>query len=189
MNLISLFITSFLTENIVLSKFLGVCPFVGISSKEENAVGMGISVMIIVTVSSMLTYLVNYFILVPTNTTYLLTLMFMLLIASLVQILDIVTKKLIPKLHKALGVYLPLITTNCAVLGICLLNINNDYNFIEMLVFSIGSSLGFSLILYVFSSIRERLDQTDGIKSFKGVPIALITIAIIALVFSRYIGL
>lgn len=187
MNLINLFIVSLLTENIVLTKFLGICPFVGTGNKEKNAIGMGLSVMLVVTLSSIITYFLYYNLLVPTNTEYLKTILFILVIASLVQLVEMLLKRYMPSLHKALGIYLPLITTNCAVLGITLLNITNNYSFIEMLVYSISSSLGFTLVIYIFSTIRERIEICDVPKSFKGYPIALITASIMALVFSRYI--
>ena len=187
MNLISLFITSILTENIVLTKFLGICPFVGTSKKEETAFKMGLAVTIVVTLSSIITYLLYTYLLVPTDTIYLKTLMFILVIASLVQLLEIIIKRYSKNLYKAFGIYLPLITTNCAVLGITLLNINNGFNFSEMLVYSIGSSLGFTLVIYLFSTIREYLDKKDVPKIFKGAPIAFITAGIMALVFGRIV--
>lgn len=187
MNLISLFITSIFTENIILTKFLGICPFMGTSKKEETAYKMGISVTIVVTLSSIITYLLYKYLLVPTETTYLKTLMFILVIASLVQMLEIIIKRYNNNLYKAFGIYLPLITTNCAVLGITLLNISNDYNFIEMLIYSIGSSIGFTLVIYLFASIREYLNTRPIPNSFKGAPIALITAGIMALLFMRVV--
>ena len=187
MNLISLFITGLLTENIVLAKFLGICPFIGSSNKEKTAFYMGSSVSIVVTLSSIITYLIYHYILVPTKTTYLRTLMFILVIAFIVQLIEIILKKVLPKVHKSLGIYLPLITTNCAVLGITLLNINNSFTFLEMLVYSISSSLGFTLVIYIFSTIREKLDKAPIPKYFKGIPIALITAFIMSLLFGRYI--
>lgn len=186
MNLISLFIAGLLTSNVVLDKFLGICPFIGTSRKTKNATYMGISVMIVVVLSSIVTFLIYNYVLVPTDTTYLKTIMFILVIASLVQLLEIILKKLFKTVYKALGLYLPLITTNCAVLGITLLNINNGYNLAQMLVYSFSASLGFTLVIYVFSTIRERLDECDVPKSFKGTPIALIVAAIMALLFSRF---
>lgn len=186
MNLFNIFFTSFLTENIVLTKFLGICPFVGTSSKSKSALSMGICVTFVITCSSIFTYLIHNYILVPTNTTYLKTLFFILIIASFVQILVILLKKHNPHLYKNLGIYLPLITTNCAVLGITLLNVNSNFSFLEMLVYSIGSSLGFTFIIYLFSTIREYLDKKD-LGSFKGVPIAFITAAIMTLIFARYV--
>lgn len=186
MNLISLFVTGLLTSNVVLNKFLGICPFIGTSRKTKNAIDMGLSVMLVIVLSSIITYLIYNYILVPTDTVYLKTVMFILVIASMVQLLEIILKKYFTKIYKALGLYLPLITTNCAVLGVTLLNINNDYNFIEMLVYSFSSSLGFTLVIYIFSTIRERLDNSNVKESFKGTPIALIVAAIMALIFSRF---
>ncbi len=186
MTLINLFVTSLLTQNIVLNKFLGICPFMGTSKSEKNALHMGLSVTFVITLSSVITYLLYNFVLVPTNTEYLKTIMFILVISSVVQILDIVLKKYFKSIHKTLGLYLPLITTNCAVLGITLLNITNEYNILEVLVYSIGSSLGFTLVIYVFSTIRERLEQTNIPESFKGTPIALITAFIMSLLFMRF---
>lgn len=187
MNLINIFITSILTENIVLTKFLGICPFIGTSNKRKNAISMGLSVMLVVTLSSIITYFLYHYLLVPTNTEYLRTILFVLVIASLVQLLEILLKRYLKPIHDMLGIYLPLITTNCAVLGIVLLNINSNYNFIEMLVYSISSSLGFTLVIYIFSSMREKIDNSNVPKPFKGYPIALITAAIMSLLFSRYI--
>lgn len=186
-NLISLFILSMIGENVVLSKFLGLCPFVGNSTSRKNALGMGLSVMIVITLSSVITYLLHYYLLVPTNSEYLETLIFILIISSFVQILDILLKKYIPSLHKSLGIYLPLITTNCAVFGVVLLNINNNYNFLEMLVYSIGSSLGFTFVIYLFASIREKLENKNIPSCLKGYPIAFITASIMAILFTRYI--
>lgn len=187
MNLISLFVMSILTENIVLTKFLGICPFVGTSSKEKSAFGMGLAVTIVITVSSIVSYFLYYYVLVPTKTTYLKTLSFVLIVACMVQILEMVIKKTNLKLYKNLGIYLPLITTNCAVLGVLLLNISNQYSFLEVLVYSLGSSLGFTLVIYVFSTIREQLEKRNVPFCFKGYPIALITASIMAILFSRYI--
>ena len=189
MNLISLFITGLLTSNVVLNKFLGICPFIGTSNKSKNAIYMGISVSIVTVMSSIITYLIYTYVLIPTDTTYLKTIMFILVIASMVQLLEILLKRYMPKIHGALGLYLPLITTNCAVLGITLLNISNDYNFYEMLIYSVSASLGFTLVIYIFSTIRERIEINDVPESFKGIPIALITAAIMALVFARYTGI
>lgn len=186
MSLFNLFIVSMLTNNIVLTRFLGICPFVGTSEKEKTAFGMGAAVALVTTVSSIITYVLYYYVLVPSQTEYLKTLIFILVIASCVQMMDILLKNFTPKLHKALGIYLPLITTNCAVLGIVLLNVTNDYTFIETIVFSIGSSLGFTLAIYLFASMRERINNVKVIKPLQGLPIALITAGIMALLFSKY---
>lgn len=187
MNLISLFITGLLTENIVLTKFLGLCPFFGNSTKEKSAIAMSICVTLITVISSIITYFIYNYILVPTNTTYLKTLMFILVISSLVQLLILIIKNKYKNIYKSLGIYLSLITTNCAVMGVVLLNINNNYNLIETIVYSLASSLGFMLVMYVFSTMRERLTNVP--KSFEGLPIAFIIASIMALIFNRYIGL
>lgn len=183
MNLISLFVMSTLSSNIILSKFLGICPFMGVSKNSKNAFNMGLAVTFVITLSSIITYFIYNYILVKTNTTYLKTVIFILVIASIVQALDIIIKRSNKKLHKTLGIYLPLITTNCAVLGTTLLNISNNYNFIETLIYSVGSGLGFMLVIYVFGTIREKINANN---RFSGVPIALITASIMALIFSRY---
>ena len=186
MNLISLALTGLLTSNVVLTKFLGICPFIGTSKNKKNALNMGLSVMIVVVLSSIITYLIYNYILVPTNTTYLKTIMFILVIASLVQTLELILKRYFKKIYSSLGLYLPLITTNCCVLGIVLLNIENGYNLVEMLVYSISASLGFILVIYVFASMRQRLEKCNVPKSFRGTPIALIIAAIMSILFMRF---
>ena len=186
MNLISIAIAGLLTSNVVLTKFLGICPFIGTSKNKKNALNMGLSVMIVVVLSSIITYFIYYKILVPTNTTYLKTIMFILVIASLVQTLELFLKRFFKKIYSSLGLYLPLITTNCCVLGIVLLNIESSYNLYEMLVYSVSASLGFVLVIYVFSSIRQRLDKCDVPACFKGTPIALILAAIMSIIFMRF---
>ena len=188
MNLISIFITSILTGNIVLTKFLGICPFIGNSNNRKNAFMMGLAVTLVITLSSIITYLLYYYVLVPTNTTYLKTIIFILVIASMVQALVIIIKNKFKNIYDSLGIYLPLITTNCAVLGVVLLNITNNYTFLETIIYSLGSSIGFTLVIYVFSTIREKIEVSNVPKSFKGLPIALITAAIMSLLFTRYIG-
>lgn len=188
MNLINLFITSILTSNIVLTKFLGICPFIGNSNNRKNAFMMGCSVTLVITLSSIVTYLLYYYVLVPTDTTYLKTIIFILVIASMVQALIIILKNKFKNIYDSLGIYLPLITTNCAVLGIVLLNITNNYTFLETIVYSLGSSIGFTLVIYVFSTIREKIEVSNVPKCFKGLPIALITASIMSLLFTRYIG-
>ena len=179
MNLVNIFITALLTENVVLTKFLGICPFIGTSKSRKSAISMGLSVMLVVTLSSIITYILYHYLLVPTNTEYLKTVLFVLVIASFVQLLEILLKRYFKSIHKMLGIYLPLITTNCAVLGIVLLNITNNFNFIEMLVYT--------FVIYLFSSMREKIENSDVPAPFKGYPIALITAAIMALLFSRYV--
>lgn len=186
MSLINLFIASILTQNVVLSRFLGICPFVGTGNDKNNALGMGLAVMLVVTISSLITFSLFHLVLVPTDTEYLRTIIFILVIASTVQILDILMKNFFQPLHKSLGIYLPLITTNCAVLGIVLLNISNSFTLIETIVYSVGSSLGFTLVIYIFASMRERLNNKKIIPSLRGFPIALIIAGIMALLFTRY---
>lgn len=188
MNLISLFVSSFLTSNVVLNKFLGICPFMGTSKKEKNAIYMGISVTLVILLSSIVTFLIYEYILVPTDTVYLKTIMFILVIAFMVQLLETILKKYFNKIYKTLGLYLPLITTNCAVLGVTLLNVSSGYNFIEMLIYSLGSGLGFTFVIYLFSTIRKRIEIND-LGSFNGIPIAFVVASIMALIFSRFSGI
>ena len=187
MSIFTIFITALVTENVILTKFLGICSFLGTSNKEKNAIGMGISVTFVVLVSTILTYLINKYILIPTNSTYLQTITFILVIACFVQITELVIKRYFKSLYKSLGIYLPLITTNCAVLGIILTNIRSDYNFIESIFNALGSSLGFVLVLYIFALLRDKKKKNNIIKSFKGIPIALITAGIMALIFGRLV--
>lgn len=186
MNLFSLFITSLLTQNIVLTKFLGICPFIGTSSKSKSALSMGLCVTFVITCSSIITFLIYNYVLVPTNTVYLKTVFFILVIAAFVQMLVILLKKYNKELYKSFGIYLPLITTNCAVLGVTLININSNFNFLEMLVYSVSSSLGFTLVIYIFSTIREKIYKVN-LGRLNGVPIAFITAAIMTLIFARYV--
>lgn len=185
MDLVTVFITALITENIILTRFLGICSFLGTSNKEKNAIGMGISVTFVVLISTILTYLINKFILIPTNSTYLQTITFILVIACFVQITELIIKKYFKDLYKSLGIYLPLITTNCAVFGIILTNIRLDYNLVTSIVNSLGSCLGFVIVIYIFSLIREKIEKNDILKSFKGIPIALIIAGIMALIFKR----
>lgn len=188
-DLISLAFGAFIIENIILTQFLGICPFLGVSRKRSSAVGMGMAVLFVIILSSTITWLLYHFVLVSLSIEYLRTIVFILVIAALVQMVEIFLKKVSPALYKALGIYLPLITTNCAVLGVAILNINNDYSFIEMLVYSTFISLGFLFVMYIFSAMRERLDFAPVPKAFKGTPIALIVAAILALIFARFGGL
>lgn len=183
----SIFFSALILENIILSKFLGICSFLGTSNKEKNALGMGISVTFVVLISTVITYYINKYILIPTNSTYLQTITFILVIAAFVQITEIVIKRFFKDLYRALGIYLPLITTNCAVFGIILLNIKMNYSIFEALINSLGSCLGFILVIYIFAGNRERISNNNIIPSLKGIPIALITAGIMALIFARFI--
>jgi len=185
--MISLFIVSVLSENIILSKFLGICPFLGVSDKQKKAVGMGIAVTFVMVSSSILIYLINKFLLIPSNSEYLQTLTFILVIAAFVQISEIVMKKYFIKLYDNLGIYLPLITTNCAILGVILLATKSNYNFLEFITYAVGSSLGFTLVIYIFTLVREKMENSNIIKSFDGIPISLIVAGIMAMIFSRLV--
>ncbi len=187
--LIPIALTALLVQNVILSQFLGICPFIGVSKKTQSAIGMGLAVTFVMVVSSAVSWLVYEYLLVPFELTYMRTITFILVISSLVQFVEMVVKKYSPSLYQLLGVYLPLITTNCAVLGIAVLAIDNNYNLIETLVFSLFSALGFTLVIYLFSIIRERLEQAPIPQSLKGVPIALITASIMSIIFMGFGGI
>lgn len=188
MELVTLFISAVLINNIILTKYLGVCPFLGVSKSVKSAIGMGLAVIFVIFSSSIITYGLYYSVLVPFNMEYLDLITFILIIASLVQFVEMVIKKFSPPLYKSLGVYLPLITTNCAVLGTALLNIREGYNFIEMLVNSIAVPIGFLLIMVIFATIRERLELSETPKYFKGNAISLITAALMAMIMLGFAG-
>lgn len=185
----ALLVTSVFINNAILNQFLGMCPFMGVSKKRSSALGMGIAVIFVIVVASIVTYALYYTVLVPLHIEYMKLITFILVIASLVQLCEMFIKKTSPALYKSLGVYLPLITTNCVVLNCCLANISNGYGISEMLVFSAGTPLGFALVLYIFSSIRERLETSDVPRSFLGNPVALIVAAIMAMAFSGLAGI
>ena len=186
--LVPIALTALLVQNVILSQFFGICPFIGVSKKTESAIGMGLAVTFVMVVSSSVSWLVYEYILVPCDMTYMRTITFILVI-SLVQFVEMVVKKFSPKLYKLLGVYLPLITTNCAVLGIAVLSIDNQYNLIETIVFSLFSALGFTLVIYLFSVIRERLELAPIPEALRGVPIALITASIMSIIFMGFGGI
>ena len=188
-NLLAITLGAVLSNNFIFSQFLGICPFLGVSKKVDTAVGMGIAVTFVMGLASAITWLVNTFILVPLSLGYMQTVAFILVIASLVQFIEMFLQKSMPTLYTALGVYLPLITTNCAVLGVALLNIQNNYNFIESVVYGITGGLGFLLAIVLFASIRERLVLADYPKCWDGFPIALITAGLMALAFMGFSGL
>ncbi|MBU1144375.1 MAG: RnfABCDGE type electron transport complex subunit A [Firmicutes bacterium] len=188
-NLISLAFAAFIVENIILTQFLGICPFLGVSRKRSSALGMGIAVVFVIIISSTVTWLLYQYVLAVLHIEYMRTIVFILVIAALVQMVEIFLKKVSPALYKGLGIFLPLITTNCAVLGVAIININEGYNFIEMLVYSTFISLGFLFVMYIFSMIREKLDFSPVPKAFKGTPIALIVAAILAMIFARFGGI
>ncbi|MBB6214908.1 electron transport complex protein RnfA [Anaerosolibacter carboniphilus] len=184
-----IFVSALLVNNFVLSRFLGICPFLGVSKQVETAAGMGMAVTFVMTLASIITYIVQIFILDALGLGYLQTIAFILVIAALVQFVEMVIQKTSPTLYQALGVYLPLITTNCAVLGVALLNIQSNFNLIETIVNAIGASLGFSLAIILFAGIRERLEIADVPAIFKGFPIALITASLMSIAFLGFTGL
>lgn len=187
--LILIIISAVLVNNFVLSRFLGICPFLGVSKKVETATGMGMAVIFVMTLASIITWIIQYSILEPFDLAFLRTITFILVIAALVQLVEMTVQKVAPPLYEALGIFLPLITTNCAVLGAALLNVQKEYTFLEASIFGFGSSVGFTLAIVIFAGIRERLDLYDLPASMKGVPIALITAGILSLAFLGFAGL
>ena len=181
-------INAILVQNFVLAKFLGICPFLGVSKKLDSAVGMSGAVIFVMVVATMITHPIYTYLLVPNGLEYLQTIIFILIIATFVQIVEIVLKKFIPALHASLGVYLPLITTNCAVLGVTVLNIDEGYNFIQATINSLGAGLGFMLALVLFAGVRRRLEDSDIPEAFKGLPIALIAASLVSLSFMGFSG-
>lgn len=182
-------ISAILVENFVLSKFLGICPFLGVSKKTSTAIGMGGAVIFVITLSSASTWAVNEYLLKPYHLEYMQTIAFILVIAALVQFVETVLKKLIPSLYKALGIYLPLITTNCAVLGSALLNMERNYTFLQAVVFGFAAAVGFTLALILFSGVRERMETSDIPVAFQGLPITLIAAALVSVAFMGFSGL
>ena len=187
--LLSITLGAILANNFIFSQFLGCCPFLGVSKKVDTAVGMGVAVTFVMGLASAVCFVVNKFILIPLDLAYMQTVAFILVIASLVQFIEMFLQKAMPSLYTALGVYLPLITTNCAVLGVVLLNVQNNYNFIESVIYGITGGLGFLLAIVLFASIRERLVFADYPKCWDGFPIALITAGLMALAFMGFSGL
>ncbi|MFA8451126.1 MAG: electron transport complex subunit RsxA [Bacteroidales bacterium] len=189
MEYIVIIIGSIFVSNIVLAQFLGICPFLGVSGKVSTAAGMSGAVLFVMTIATIVTWLIQTYILVPLEITWLQTISFILVIASLVQMVEIMLKKVSPSLYQALGIFLPLITTNCAVLGVAMLTISKDYNLLEGVVFAISNALGFGLAMVIFAGLREHLDLMEVPKGMKGVPIALVTAGILALAFMGFAGL
>lgn len=195
--LIAILITGILTENYVLSKFLGICPFLGVSKKTNTAMGMSAAVIFVMVLATAVTWPINQYILEKNNLEYLQTIVFILVIAALVQLVEIVLKKYIPSLYQSLGIYLPLITTNCAVLGVVLLNIGSvvmlgqemHYSYLQSIVNSFGAGLGFMLAMFLFSGVRERLESADIPKALKGLPITLIAASLVSLSFLGFTGI
>ena len=185
---ITILVTSILIENYIFSRFLGICPFLGLSDKPSTALGMGAAVTFVMTLSTAITWAIYHFVLVPFELEYLKTIAFILVIASLVQFIEMFLRKSVPSLYSALGIYLPLITTNCAILGAAILCIQNEYNFLESITFSFGSALGWTLAIFIFAGVRARVNFAEPPKCFKGTPIALVTACLIAMAFSGFSG-
>ena len=187
--LMLIIISSAIVNNVVLSQFLGLCPFLGVPKKINTAAGMGGAIIFVITLSSFVTGLVYQFILVPTDMEYLQTIVFILIIAALVQFVEMFLKKAIPSLYQALGVYLPLITTNCAVLGVALINVQNDYNILEGTVNGFATAAGFTLSIIVMAGIREKIEYNDIPEAFRGFPTVLLTAGLMAIAFCGFSGL
>lgn len=188
MNYILLFLSIVLVNNVITSQFLGICPFLGVSKKVDTAVGMGVAVTFVLALASVITFFIQKLLNI-TSTGYLQTIAFILVIAAIVQFVEMVIKKMSPALYQALGVYLPLITTNCAVLGIALVNVQNGYNIVETLINGTGAGVGFTLAIVLFAGIRERLELADIPESFQGFPITLISAALMSIAFLGFTGL
>jgi electron transport complex protein RnfA len=184
-----LIIGAIFVNNVVFTKFLGICPYMGVSKKLDTAIGMGMAVTFVLTMAGAITYIIQYYILVPIKIEYLQTIVFILVIASLVQFVEIVMKKVAPALYKALGIFLPLITTNCAILGIAILSVQSKFDFIMTVVFSFASAVGFGVALILFAGIREALETRDVPKVFVGSPIAMIIAGILAMAFMGFSGM
>ena len=185
----AILLTGILTQNFVLAKFLGICPFLGVSKKLNTAVGMSAAVIFVMVLATAVTYPINQGLLVRYNLEYLQTIVFILVIAALVQLVEIVLKKFIPALYNALGIYLPLITTNCAVLGVVLLNIENGYTFAQSIMSSLGAGLGFMLAMGMFAGVRERLESCDIPKFLQGLPITLVAASLVSVSFLGFSGI
>ncbi|SHH26259.1 electron transport complex subunit RsxA [Clostridium grantii] len=190
MNIFTLILGALLVNNVVLAKFLGICGFLGVSKKIETAKGMGLAVTFVMGLASIFSYIIYKFILDPLNIEYMYTVAFILVIASLVQFVEMAIKKMSPELHKSLGIYLPLITTNCAILGAVIINMQKEFNLIESLIYSVATGLGFFLAIVLLAGLRERMEEnTDMPEAVKGLPIALITAGLMAIAFLGFSGL
>ncbi|MDD6797107.1 MAG: electron transport complex subunit RsxA [Clostridia bacterium] len=189
MNLVIIAISAALVNNVVLSQFLGLCPFLGVSKQVKTAASMGVAVIFVIAISSACSNLIYAFILKPTGMEYLETIVFILVIAALVQFVEMFLKKASPALYSALGVYLPLITTNCAVLGVALNSVSYEYNFIETLIYGIATAIGFTIAIVILAGIRERIEDNDVPESFKGMPIVLLTAGLMSIAFVGFSGL
>ena len=182
-------LSAIITNNYVLSKFLGICPFLGVSKKLNNAMGMSIAVIVVMVIATAVTWPIQHLLLDPNGIGYMQTIVFILVIAALVQMIEIFLKKYIPGLYKALGIYLPLITTNCAILGVCVLNIDNGFNFAESMLNSFGSGVGFMLAMFLFAGVRSKIENNDYPEAFKGVASTLVAASITSLCFLGFSGM
>lgn len=189
MEYLIIIISAVFVNNIVLIKFLGICPFIGVSNRVETAIGMTGAVAFVMVIATIVTYLLQQYVLEPLSITFMRTITFILVIASLVQMVEIMLKKVSPALYQALGIFLPLITTNCAILGVAVLAVQNDYNLLQSVVFALANAIGFGLALIIFSGIREQLDLADVPAAMKGVPIAFIAAGLLALAFLGFAGI
>lgn len=187
--LLEIALGAILINNFILVKFLGICPFLGVSKRTDTAVGMGAAVTFVMALAAAATWAVDYYVLTPLELGYMQTAAFILIIAAIVQVVEMFLKKCVPSLYQALGIYLPLITTNCAVLGVALLSVQEHYNFLESVVYGITGGLGFTLAIVLFSSVRQRVEDADCPESFRGFPIALISAGLLALAFMGFSGL
>lgn len=187
--LLAILLTAILTNNFVLAKFLGICPFLGVSKKLNTAMGMSVAVIFVMVLATAVCYPINALILIPNDLAYLQTIVFILVIAALVQLVEIILKKYLPGLYKALGIYLPLITTNCAVLGVVLLNIDNGYGFAASIINSLGGGVGFMIAMIMFAGVRERMEDCDIPKKLQGLPITLVAAALTSCSFLGFSGL
>ena len=185
----AIIIGAIFVNNVVLAQFLGICPFLGVSSKVETSLGMGAAVTFVMALSAVVTWLLQTYILVPLSIEYMQTIVFILVIAALVQMVEIVLKKVSPSLYQALGIFLPLITTNCAVLGVAILMIQKEFSLLQGVVYNVATAVGFALALVIFAGLRERIEFEEAPKAFQGVPIALITASILAMAFMGFSGL
>ena len=189
MSYLLIFISAIFVNNIILSQFLGICPFFGVSKKISTATGMGFAVMFVMTLSTIVTFLIYYTFLQPYNLVFMMTVTFILVIAALVQMVEIILKKVSPALYQALGIFLPLITTNCAVLGIAILTIQKNYNLLAGVCYALASAIGFTLAIVIFAGIRERLAYTNVPKALQGTPIALISAGLLSMAFMGFAGI
>ncbi|HJX72381.1 MAG TPA: electron transport complex subunit RsxA [Bacteroidales bacterium] len=189
MEYILIIISAVFVNNIVLTQFLGLCPFMGVSNKVNTSLGMAGGVMFVMVIATLVTYLLQHYILVPLGIPFMQTVVFILVIAALVQLVEIILKKVSPALYQALGIFLPLITTNCTILGVAILAVQKDLNLLESVVYAISNAAGFGLALITFSAIREQLDLADIPKSMKGIPIAFITVGLLAMAFMGFAGI